>query len=229
MDDGADLVSAMVFIALDRLDQLASSRSRSSTGPRSSRPSKRKTRFDGVIGSMEETTTGVIRLRAMEKDGVLKFPVIAVNDAATKHMFDNRYGTGQSTIDGIIRATEHADRRSQGRRQRLRLVRQGRGPAGPRPGGERDRHRGRSDQGPGSRDGRLLRHADGRRGEDRRHLHHRHRQQAHHPRGTLRRDEGRRDGLQQRPLRRRTGPAGPRQADQAKRSPTSAARSTSTS
>jgi adenosylhomocysteinase len=60
-----------------------------------------------VIGSMEETTTGVIRLRAMEKDGVLKFPVIAVNDAATKHMFDNRYGTGQSTIDGVIRATNH--------------------------------------------------------------------------------------------------------------------------
>jgi adenosylhomocysteinase len=54
---------------------------------------------------MEETTTGVIRLRAMEKDGVLKFPVIAVNDAATKHMFDNRYGTGQSTIDGVVRAT----------------------------------------------------------------------------------------------------------------------------
>ena len=58
-----------------------------------------------VIGSMEETTTGVNRLRAMERDGVLKFPVIAVNDAQTKHFFDNRYGTGQSTLDGIIRAT----------------------------------------------------------------------------------------------------------------------------
>jgi adenosylhomocysteinase len=55
---------------------------------------------------MEETTTGVIRLRAMEQDGVLKLPVIAVNDAQTKHFFDNRYGTGQSTIDGIIRATD---------------------------------------------------------------------------------------------------------------------------
>ena len=54
---------------------------------------------------MEETTTGVIRLRAMEKDGVLKFPVIAVNDATTKHLFDNRYGTGQSTLDGVLRAT----------------------------------------------------------------------------------------------------------------------------
>ncbi len=59
-----------------------------------------------VIASMEETTTGIIRLRAMERDGVLKFPVIAVNDAQTKHMFDNRYGTGQSTLDGIIRATD---------------------------------------------------------------------------------------------------------------------------
>ncbi len=59
-----------------------------------------------IIASMEETTTGVIRLRAMANDGKLKFPVIAVNDAATKHLFDNRYGTGQSTVDGIIRATD---------------------------------------------------------------------------------------------------------------------------
>ncbi|MEA3492821.1 MAG: adenosylhomocysteinase [Candidatus Margulisiibacteriota bacterium] len=59
-----------------------------------------------IIGSMEETTTGVIRLRAMEKDGALKFPVFAVNDAQTKNLFDNRYGTGQSTVDGIIRATD---------------------------------------------------------------------------------------------------------------------------
>src|SRR4029079_5028181 len=58
-----------------------------------------------VIGGTEETTTGVIRLRAMEKEGVLPFPVIAVNDADTKHLFDNRYGTGQSTLDGILRAT----------------------------------------------------------------------------------------------------------------------------
>lgn len=59
-----------------------------------------------IIGSLEETTTGVIRLRAMERDGALKFPVIAVNDATTKNLFDNRYGTGQSTVDGIIRATD---------------------------------------------------------------------------------------------------------------------------
>ncbi|MGR4065917.1 MAG: adenosylhomocysteinase, partial [Vulcanimicrobiaceae bacterium] len=58
-----------------------------------------------MIGGCEETTTGVIRLKAMEKDGVLPYPVIAVNNALTKHMFDNRYGTGQSTLDGIIRAT----------------------------------------------------------------------------------------------------------------------------
>jgi adenosylhomocysteinase len=58
-----------------------------------------------VIGGTEETTTGVIRLRNMEQDGKLKYPLIAVNDARTKHFFDNRYGTGQSTIDGIIRAT----------------------------------------------------------------------------------------------------------------------------
>src|SRR5207248_9936279 len=60
---------------------------------------------EAIIGGTEETTTGVIRLRAMERDGVLKYPIIAVNDAMTKHFFDNRYGSGQSTIDGILRAT----------------------------------------------------------------------------------------------------------------------------
>jgi len=67
--------------------------------------SKRTELLPGVIGGQEETTTGVIRLRAMAKDGALKYPVIAVNDAKTKMMFDNRYGTGSSTIDGIMRAT----------------------------------------------------------------------------------------------------------------------------
>ena len=66
----------------------------------------RKKEAGRIIASMEETTTGVIRLRAMAREGKLKFPVIAVNDAATKHLFDNRYGTGQSTVDGIIRATD---------------------------------------------------------------------------------------------------------------------------
>jgi adenosylhomocysteinase len=79
MDDGADLVTQLL--------------------------TKRTAQIPDVIGGTEETTTGVIRLRAMAKDGTLKFPVIAVNDAMTKHFFDNRYGTGQSTLDGIIRAT----------------------------------------------------------------------------------------------------------------------------
>lgn len=79
MDDGADLVSIL--------------------------HSKRKNQAKDVLGSTEETTTGVIRLRSLEKSGKLNFPVIAVNDAQTKHFFDNRYGTGQSTLDGIMRAT----------------------------------------------------------------------------------------------------------------------------
>src|ERR671925_826580 len=79
MDDGADLVTTAL--------------------------TKRTDVLDGIIGGTEETTTGVIRLRAMAKEGVLRYPIIAVNDADTKHMFDNRYGTGQSTIDGIIRCT----------------------------------------------------------------------------------------------------------------------------
>jgi adenosylhomocysteinase len=79
MDDGADLVS---LLHKERVGQI-----------------------DEIIGGTEETTTGIIRLRAMAADGALKFPVIAVNDADTKHLFDNRYGTGQSTVDGIIRAT----------------------------------------------------------------------------------------------------------------------------
>src|SRR5436190_3033031 len=67
--------------------------------------SARSEQLSDVIAGTEETTTGVIRLRALERDGALGFPVIAVNDAKTKHFFDNRYGTGQSTIDGIVRAT----------------------------------------------------------------------------------------------------------------------------
>ena len=67
--------------------------------------SHRREQLGDIIGGTEETTTGVIRLKALERDGALGFPVIAVNDALTKHMFDNRYGTGQSTIDGIVRAT----------------------------------------------------------------------------------------------------------------------------
>ncbi len=79
MDDGADLVSTL--------------------------HSQRKKLLANVIGGTEETTTGVVRLRSMEKHGVLKYPMISVNDSKTKHFFDNRYGTGQSTVDGILRAT----------------------------------------------------------------------------------------------------------------------------
>ena len=87
-----------------------------------------------IIGGTEETTTGVIRLRAMERDGVLGFPVIAVNEAETKHLFDNRYGTGQSTLDGIIRATNMLLAGKNVRRRRLRLVRPRRRDARPRHG-----------------------------------------------------------------------------------------------
>ncbi|MGH7608290.1 MAG: adenosylhomocysteinase [Gemmatimonadales bacterium] len=102
MDDGADLVGALHMIALNRLDDLAPPVRK---WVETLSPADRKAIVAGVAGSTEETTTGVIRLKAMAKDGVLQFPVIAVNDSETKHLFDNRYGTGQSTLDGIVRAT----------------------------------------------------------------------------------------------------------------------------
>ena len=149
MDDGADLVSTL---HKDRRELLA-----------------------GMIGGTEETTTGVIRLRAMAADGALLFPVIAVNDAMTKHFFDNRYGTGQSTLDGIIRATNMllagktfvvAGYGWCGRG--LAIARQ-------RHGRQCHRDRNRSAARPGSSDGWLPRHADGRSRQDRRYLLHRHR------------------------------------------------------
>jgi len=102
MDDGADLVCSLLFLALGKdadMDPVI----RDWAGRLS--PAERAELLDGVVGGTEETTTGVIRLRAMEKSGVLKFPVVSVNEAKTKHLFDNRYGTGQSTLDGIVRAT----------------------------------------------------------------------------------------------------------------------------
>jgi adenosylhomocysteinase len=102
MDDGADLVGALHMIALNRLDDLAPPVRQ---WVETLSPAERHTLVAGVVGSTEETTTGVIRLKAMARDGVLQFPVIAVNDSDTKHLFDNRYGTGQSTLDGILRAT----------------------------------------------------------------------------------------------------------------------------
>jgi adenosylhomocysteinase len=102
MDDGADVVGAIHMIALNRLDDLSPPVRK---WVESLDAKARKALIERVIGSTEETTTGVIRLKAMAADGVLAFPVISVNDSFTKHLFDNRYGTGQSTIDGIIRAT----------------------------------------------------------------------------------------------------------------------------
>ncbi|HUF35212.1 MAG TPA: adenosylhomocysteinase [Gemmatimonadales bacterium] len=101
-DDGADLVGSLHMIALNRLDDLAPPIRR---WVETLSPEERRALVATVKGSTEETTTGVIRLKAMQKDGVLQFPIVAVNDSNTKHMFDNRYGTGQSTLDGIIRAT----------------------------------------------------------------------------------------------------------------------------
>ena len=102
MDDGADLVGSLHMLALGRYDDLAPVIRQWSTGLSDG---ERDEILQGVIGSTEETTTGIIRLRAMAAAGVLRFPVIAVNDSYTKHLFDNRYGTGQSTLDGILRAT----------------------------------------------------------------------------------------------------------------------------
>lgn len=102
MDDGADLVGALHMLALGRLDDLAPAVRRWVDGLSAA---DRAAVLEGVVGSTEETTTGVIRLKAMAKDGVLRFPVIAVNNSETKHLFDNRYGTGQSSVDGILRAT----------------------------------------------------------------------------------------------------------------------------
>ena len=101
-DDGADLVGSLHMIALNRLDDLAPPIRK---WVESLSSAERKALVGAVRGSTEETTTGVIRLKAMAKEGILQFPIVAVNDSNTKHMFDNRYGTGQSTLDGIIRAT----------------------------------------------------------------------------------------------------------------------------
>ncbi|MBN1255889.1 MAG: adenosylhomocysteinase [Deltaproteobacteria bacterium] len=102
MDDGADLVSALHMIGWGRTEELAPPVKEWAA---KLSDQERQALTKDILGSTEETTTGVIRLRSMEQEGVLMFPVIAVNDADTKHLFDNRYGTGQSTIDGIIRAT----------------------------------------------------------------------------------------------------------------------------
>ena len=146
MDDGADMVSVL---HKERVDQIAE-----------------------IIGGTEETTTGVIRLRAMATDGALKYPIVSVNDADTKHLFDNRFGTGQSTIDAIMRAT---NRLLAGRTIVVcgyGMCGRGVAVASPRDGRARDRDRGRPDRGDRGRDGGLPGDAAARGRPRRRHLHH---------------------------------------------------------
>ena len=176
MDDGADVVG---LLHTERTDAAA-----------------------GVIGGTEETTTGVIRLKSMEQDGVLRYPIVAVNEAMTKHMFDNRYGTGQSTLDGVIRAT---NRMIAGKV----VVIAGYGWCGR---GVAMRAKGHGadvvvlEVDPlraleALMDGyRVMPMAAGR--ADRRHLHHRHRRHPRDPQGALRGHEGRGDRRQHRALQR---------------------------
>jgi adenosylhomocysteinase len=102
MDAGADLVSSITAVVHRTAGALHPVVAEWINGLP---PADRERLLGGILGSTEETTTGVIRLKAMAREGVLPFPVIAVNDALTKHLFDNRYGTGQSTLDGVLRAT----------------------------------------------------------------------------------------------------------------------------
>ena len=183
MDDGADLVFT---VHTKRQDLLAD-----------------------IFAGTEETTTGVIRLKAMAKDGVLRYPIIAVNDAMTKYLFDNRYGTGQSTLDGILRATN-----------RLMaggiFVVAGYGWCGR---GLAMRARGMGArvvitevnplEGPGSPDGRLRSPAHGAGRQDRRHLLHPHRRHQCHPGRAFRPHERRRHPLQFRALQRGNRHPGP--------------------
>ncbi len=201
-DDGADLVGSLHMIALNRLDDLAPPIRK---WVETLSPDERRALVGGVRGSTEETTTGVIRLKAMAKEGVLQFPIVAVNDSDTKHMFDNRYGTGQSTLDGIVRATNLLLAGST-------VVVAGYGWCGR---GVAMRARGAgghvivTEVDPVSRprgpDGRLRGPPDGRRGRHRRPLHHPDRQHPRDPGGALLGHEGRRDRLQLRPLQRRAG------------------------
>ena len=176
-DDGADLVST---IHTNRTDVI-----------------------DGVMGGTEETTTGVIRLRAMAAEGVLRYPIVAVNEAMTKHMFDNRYGTGQSTLDGGRARHQPAAGRPYRGGGWLRLVRTRPGQPSLRDGRAHDRDRSRSGACAGSRDGRLPCDAHAGGGRRGRRVYHRHRRQARDQSLALRSYEGRRGPGQLRALRRR--------------------------
>ncbi len=186
LDDGADLLITAHARGGDALDQL--------------------------IGGTEETTTGLVRLRRLEEEGGLRCPVLAVNEARTERALNDRHGTGQSALDGIVRASQRAAGRQHDRRPRLWLGRAGRGRACPRRRRGGRRLRGRSAARAGGADGRL-------RGDDlargrraRGHLHHRHRLAASAAPGALRAHEGRRAAGQRRPLRRRARPQRARRA-----------------
>src|SRR3954465_9907593 len=175
--------------------------------------------LEGILGGTEETTTGIIRLRALEAQGKLAFPVIAVAESVTGRKLDHTYGTGQSTLDGILRATNILIAG-----QRVVLVGYGacgrgagrRGPGGgePRPRARcpRDRVRGRRAQGARGGDGRLRRDARARRGPRGRRVRHRHRRPRRRPPRALRADARRRDRRERRPLRRRDLEARPERA-----------------
>ncbi len=180
MDDGADIVSTL--------------------------HTERKELLPGVKGGTEETTTGVIRLRSMAEKGVLKYPIIAVNDANTKHFFDNRYGTGQSTIDGIIRATNRLMAGSVfvvcgygwcGRGVAMRAKGMGANVVD---------HRGGPAEGAGGGHGRVPGDAHVRGRSDRRFFLHADGQHPRHPEGTLSSDEGRGHPGQLRTFQRRDRP-----------------------
>ena len=207
-DDGADLVGSLHMIALSRLDDLAPP---IRNWVETLSPTERKELVGRVKGSTEETTTGVIRLKAMAKEGVLQFPIIAVNDSRTKHMFDNRYGTGQSTLDGIIRATNILLAGSTIVVAGYGWCGRGRGEPSPGCRSARHRHRGRSGGRVGGPDGRLPGHADGRRGTDWRSLRHPHRQSPRRASGALLPDERRRHRRQLGSLQRGARPRRARQ------------------
>ena len=142
MDDGADLVATI--------------------------HQERRELLPGVAGGMEETTTGVIRLRAMAADGALGYPIVAVNDSDTKHLFDNRFGTGQSTLDGIIRATNVLLAGKTFVVAGYGWCGRGPGEPGARDGGARGRDGGRPGAGAGGGDGGIQGDADGGGRDDRR-------------------------------------------------------------
>ena len=125
-EDAADYAAHLARLVARGAADRRRRRRRPDRAPPTPAPRRRRR---GMLGATEETTTGLVRLRAMEARGELRCAVLAVNEALTERAFNDRYGTGQSTLDGILRATDLLLRRADVRRPRLRLRRQGRGPA----------------------------------------------------------------------------------------------------